>query len=1525
MSCLARHKNILNIFGYGWNIERVGVIPFLVTEFAAEGTLRAYLKSSSSTVHEKLLFCKDVAQGLHFLHVSGIAHGDLKLDNVLVTPSISSGAAPLEGTSNASTARSSGVEACISDFGHSLHLYDDEGDKNVKQRYGGTLAYNAPELLGERHARNNLNFRKCDVWSLGLLCWEVLLDGHAYYHSSDVQNTILSSQQRSTISQPTSSSINPSMASSTASLLEELGIIAPQLATIACHEVALKVQGALTDRETDRLRFLFDRCLETDPEKRLADLPLLPLLNKRDAALVPLSSRVQDFAGTSWSFEIFQIGHLIPYQVREQIVNDCRKIANEPGDSIVSARAAFQLAFAYASGFGVVKNSDEAVRWFEKSSAKGFRIAEAYLPALRSITRVTGNDKVNEKTTYVHVATAYELVKKRFLESTRRAVMESLTTSLLEVSPENEENAPSDSPTDVFSVDYLSKKSELDEQDINGNSSLLLACKFGKTATVKWLIDEGANRSLTDQHGSSAMHWLFMFPDDDIDKIAAWLADSAHSIVLPRGVTEPVFITSISSVNKISLSPRPFQIDPQLPFQFAATPLSFAVAAYCRPAVDTLLLLNGDPLVGIYPWRQNVRNYSAIHVATRLHMADLLGMFLNHLIVRKNVLPHSDIFFLLNGLRECIASTTTIERTIIHGPYTRRAAEQTVRTLQEYYDYIDQRLRVWELLRPAIRQADLEICSAILAVEKSAGVDPQDMLNEGELKELMLACTLTACVIGPDTGMMLRLMEFATSLGAKVDFSGDVLENIKQQPIFIVIEHHHAGLLDWMIRKQKVNLKVQDQNGDTPLHAIIASGFSATYSIEKLLQHGADPRVKNGLEQLPIQLALDDRTVDEFRALLPFTEESEIQELFDRAVISNFTKIVLTIMAYIRDTGKGPALDLDTALYNATYYASGSRTIQTLVTAGANPLAMSSFGTAPLHYAASVGNVEALQALIKCGADVNQSCSSAQAMAPILYAVHVITRPVAGGVDSAGARVCCEVLLKQGATLDCQNREGKNPLQELLSVRFSLPDLELVDLFLKSGATLPNSLPIMVSALQHSDYDLVDLLLTHKVKLEGVYNGMPLLHHCAALKMLNATSVKKFASSKLFSFAQQLIQTGADLFQRDIWGRTALDIAVQNDNGLITLLLIEHHKETGKIHQGDLLVPVEASTEPTRPPQDTNRSTLSSLFHKSSKQEPSPVQINHAPPFTARNREAQALITAWKQAIHFKSLSSICVFFSTDSNGPPTMMNRSLTLSLLCYALEHEISETITRFLGSVTDDLSLSADPYLKTIWQSADPYLRLTRSGPTRKPKIFSRHRKPANSMAEDPDLPNEFESYVPRLQYLNALGGYTTLLPVEWLVRKGFYEAHTSSCFKECVVDVNPTTPGEAISQVPSILLFDDFDPTTAAVGNTQAPSLDSTPLYQNLKTLGVFGDRYHNGQQSTRVHDWRNRDEVYPDDTFKEVVSVTVLETDTDLVAEINVLQHSLDKLGGFGETWRNGASFKNGIRFEHQYNSYFAQR
>ena len=81
---LAHHAHILNILGYGWDIGGKRPLPFIVTEYATLGTLRDYLLSSDTTAKIRRELCYQTASGLHELHLSGIAHGDLKLENVLV-------------------------------------------------------------------------------------------------------------------------------------------------------------------------------------------------------------------------------------------------------------------------------------------------------------------------------------------------------------------------------------------------------------------------------------------------------------------------------------------------------------------------------------------------------------------------------------------------------------------------------------------------------------------------------------------------------------------------------------------------------------------------------------------------------------------------------------------------------------------------------------------------------------------------------------------------------------------------------------------------------------------------------------------------------------------------------------------------------------------------------------------------------------------------------------------------------------------------------------------------------------------------------------------------------------------------------------------------------------------------------------------------------------------------------------------------------------------------------------------------
>ena len=81
---LARHDNVIRLLGYGYGLSSTNPLPFLVTEYSQHGTLREYLMAESTTLVARLKLCGGVASGLHAMHLCGVAHGDVKLENVLV-------------------------------------------------------------------------------------------------------------------------------------------------------------------------------------------------------------------------------------------------------------------------------------------------------------------------------------------------------------------------------------------------------------------------------------------------------------------------------------------------------------------------------------------------------------------------------------------------------------------------------------------------------------------------------------------------------------------------------------------------------------------------------------------------------------------------------------------------------------------------------------------------------------------------------------------------------------------------------------------------------------------------------------------------------------------------------------------------------------------------------------------------------------------------------------------------------------------------------------------------------------------------------------------------------------------------------------------------------------------------------------------------------------------------------------------------------------------------------------------------
>ncbi|KAF5520670.1 NUAK family SNF1-like kinase 2 [Colletotrichum aenigma] len=123
-SPLRAHPNFPTVLGYGWNLRAKLIMPFLVVEYAPLGTLREYIQKLTPTLSDVEILLGDVVSALAALHVCGIVHGDVKLDNVLVFPSLD---------------RPAKAVAKLTDFGHALILNDKskkQEDETVK--YGGT-------------------------------------------------------------------------------------------------------------------------------------------------------------------------------------------------------------------------------------------------------------------------------------------------------------------------------------------------------------------------------------------------------------------------------------------------------------------------------------------------------------------------------------------------------------------------------------------------------------------------------------------------------------------------------------------------------------------------------------------------------------------------------------------------------------------------------------------------------------------------------------------------------------------------------------------------------------------------------------------------------------------------------------------------------------------------------------------------------------------------------------------------------------------------------------------------------------------------------------------------------------------------------------------------------------------------------------------------------------------------------------------------------------------------------------------
>ncbi|CAL7942398.1 unnamed protein product [Xylocopa violacea] len=125
-------------------------------------TLKRYLNDRTLNTRESILLLAQLLEGVAHLNLHGIAHRDLKSDNILLDLS--------EEADNCPSLVITDFGCCLADKSHGLYLPYNTHDVDK----GGNAALMAPEVItAEPGPFTSINYTKADLWTVGTIAYEI--------------------------------------------------------------------------------------------------------------------------------------------------------------------------------------------------------------------------------------------------------------------------------------------------------------------------------------------------------------------------------------------------------------------------------------------------------------------------------------------------------------------------------------------------------------------------------------------------------------------------------------------------------------------------------------------------------------------------------------------------------------------------------------------------------------------------------------------------------------------------------------------------------------------------------------------------------------------------------------------------------------------------------------------------------------------------------------------------------------------------------------------------------------------------------------------------------------------------------------------------------------------------------------------------------------------------------------------------------------------------------------------------------
>jgi len=151
-----KHPHIVPMLDFQWDANYI----YILLEMCKGGDLSQFIKSRRTVSEQQAKrFVQQIASALKHLHSLGIAHMDLKPQNILLT---------------SSSSRSSVLK--MADFGFAQYMRVGEEARSLR----GSPLYMAPEIL-----KNRKYDSRVDLWSVGVILHEVIF-GYAPFVSSSM-------------------------------------------------------------------------------------------------------------------------------------------------------------------------------------------------------------------------------------------------------------------------------------------------------------------------------------------------------------------------------------------------------------------------------------------------------------------------------------------------------------------------------------------------------------------------------------------------------------------------------------------------------------------------------------------------------------------------------------------------------------------------------------------------------------------------------------------------------------------------------------------------------------------------------------------------------------------------------------------------------------------------------------------------------------------------------------------------------------------------------------------------------------------------------------------------------------------------------------------------------------------------------------------------------------------------------------------------------------------------------------------